>query len=191
MLWCFGVLAGKSHKFLRKSKKTGNSRSKTKHKPLDALTVIQNLKTKSVADTSVAQTRVADWAVKVGVEAKILKTREKENKGFHQKSLWDWRGRIEHDTIECHPHERYVDYLGGKISSFWVEKGGTNGTPKTDMYTKDFNISLKKKGGSQLASGGTGETIASFYAALQYMGVDRNAKKDIDKIMTQIENKFS
>ena len=104
------------------SKKTGNSRSKTKHKPLDALTVIQNLKTKSVADTSVAQTRVADWAVKVGVEAKILKTREKENKGFHQKSLWDWRGRIEHDTIECHPHERYVDYLGGKISSFWVEK---------------------------------------------------------------------
>ena len=104
------------------SKKTGKSRSKTKHKPLDALTVIQNLKTNSVADTSVAQTRVADWAVKVGVEAKILKTREKENKGFHQKSLWDWRGRIEHDTIECHPHERYVDYLGGKISSFWVEK---------------------------------------------------------------------
>ena len=82
---------------------------------------------------------------------------------------------------------------GGKenLSSFWVEKGGTNGTPKTDMYTKDFNISLKKKGGSQLASGGTGETIASFYAALQYMGVDRNAKKDIDKIMTQIENKFA
>ena len=62
------------------SKKTGKSRSKTKHKPLDALTVIQNLKTNSVADTSVAQTRVAaDWAVKVGVEAKILKTRAKEN----------------------------------------------------------------------------------------------------------------
>ena len=103
------------------SKKTGNSRSKTKHKPLDALTVIQNLKTKSVADTSVAQTRVADWAVKVGVEAKILKTREKENKGFHQKSLWDWRGRIEHDTIECHPHERYVDYLGVKLVLFGLK----------------------------------------------------------------------
>ena len=82
---------------------------------------------------------------------------------------------------------------GGKknLSSFWIEKGGTNGTPKTDMYTKNYNISLKKKGGSQLASGGTGETISSFYAALEYMGVDRNAKKDIDKIMKQIEDNFA
>ena len=54
-----------------------------------------------------------------------------------------------------------------------------------------INISLKKKGGSQLASGGTGETISSFYAALEYMGVDRNAKKDIDKIMKQIEDNFA
>ena len=48
------------------SKHTGPSPSKMKQKPLDALTVIQNLKTRSVADTSVSQTRVADWAVKVG-----------------------------------------------------------------------------------------------------------------------------
>ena len=41
--------------------------------------------------------------------------------------------------------------------------GGTDGTPKTDMYNKDYNISLKKKGGSQLASGGKGETIATFH----------------------------
>ena len=82
---------------------------------------------------------------------------------------------------------------GGKknLSSFWIEKGGTNGTPKTDIYTKNYNISLKKKGGSQLASGGSGETISSFYAALEYMGVDRNAKKDIDKIMKQIEDNFA
>ena len=33
------------------------------------------------------------------------------------------------------------------------------------MYTSNFNISLKKKGGSQLASGGTGESVATFYAA--------------------------
>ena len=48
------------------------------------------------------------------------------------------------------------------LSSFWVSFGGTDGTPKTDMYNKDYNISLKKKGGSQLASGGKGETIATF-----------------------------
>lgn len=82
---------------------------------------------------------------------------------------------------------------GGKVnlSPSWKEWGGTNGTPKTDMYTKNYNISLKKAGGSQLASGGTGETISTFYAALEYMGEDRGANKDIDKIMTMIENNFT
>ena len=88
-----------------------------------------------------------------------------------------------------------IQYGGGggkkNLSSFWIEKGGTNGTPKTDMYTKNYNISLKKAGGSQLASGGTGETIATFYAALEYMGEDRGANKDIDKIMTMIEKNFT
>ena len=45
------------------------------------------------------------------------------------------------------------------MTSFWVSFGKNDGTPKTDMYNKDYNISLKKKGGSQLASGGTGESI--------------------------------
>ena len=82
---------------------------------------------------------------------------------------------------------------GGKknLSSSWLEWGGTNGTPKTDMYTSKYNISLKKAGGSQLASGGKGETISTFYAALEYMGEDRSAVKDIDKIMTMIEDNFA
>ena len=81
---------------------------------------------------------------------------------------------------------------GGKsnLSASWVEHGGTNGTPKTDMYTSNYNISLKKKGGSQLASGGTGESIATFYAALEYMGTNKSAKKDISKIMDEIESNF-
>ena len=40
------------------------------------------------------------------------------------------------------------------LSSFWTSHGATNGTPKTDLYTKNFNVSLKKGGGYQLASGG-------------------------------------
>jgi len=82
---------------------------------------------------------------------------------------------------------------GGKanLSPLWIKWGGTNGTPKTDMYTDNYNISLKKKGGSQLASGGKGETIATFNAALELMGSDRKAKKDIDKIMTMVENNFA
>ena len=82
---------------------------------------------------------------------------------------------------------------GGKknLSPSWLEWGGTNGTPKTDMFTSNYNISLKKAGGSQLASGGKGETISTFNAALEYMGEDRDANKDIDKIMSMIEDNFA
>jgi len=82
---------------------------------------------------------------------------------------------------------------GGKknLSSSWLKWGGTNGTPKTDMYTTNYNISLKKAGGSQLASGGKGETISTFNATLEYMGEDRDSNKDIDKIMTMIEDNFA
>ena len=63
-----------------------------------------------------------------------------------------------------------TQFGGGKskanLSDFWIDNGGKDGTPKTDMYSDNYNISLKKKGGSQLASGMTGETIATFNAAL-------------------------
>jgi len=88
-----------------------------------------------------------------------------------------------------------TQYGGGggrsNLSAGWIDHGGTNGTPKTDMYTKQYNISLKKKGGSQLASGGKGETIATFYAALEYLGEDRSSAKEIDKIMSMIEKNFA
>ena len=73
--------------------------------------------------------------------------------------------------------EPMIQYGAGKsksnLSPFWQNpaegvKGGTDGTPKTDMYTSNYQISLKKAGGSQLASGGQGETLATFYAALQH-----------------------
>ena len=76
------------------------------------------------------------------------------------------------------------------LSSNWTKHGATNGTPKTDMYTKKYNISLKKKGGSQLASGSKEETIATFHAALEYMGVSKSSKKDISKIIDDIETNF-
>ena len=88
-----------------------------------------------------------------------------------------------------------TQFGGGKskanLSDFWLDNGGKDGTPKTDMYSKDFNISLKKKGGSQLASGMTGETIATFNAALAYMGTDRKSQKKINEIMTMVEDNFT
>jgi hypothetical protein len=76
------------------------------------------------------------------------------------------------------------------LSALWKEHGGKNGTPKTDMYTKKYNISLKKAGGSQLASGTKEETISTFYAALEYMGEDKSSKPEIAELMTKIEKGF-
>ena len=76
------------------------------------------------------------------------------------------------------------------LSKLWTDHGGKNGTPKTDMYTKKYNISLKKVGGSQLASGTKGETISTFYAALEYISEDKSSKPEIAGLMTQIEKGF-
>ena len=76
------------------------------------------------------------------------------------------------------------------LSALWKEHGGKNGTPKTDMYTKKYNISLKKSGGSQLASGTKEETISTFYAALEYIGEDKSSKPEIAGLMANIEKGF-
>ena len=87
----------------------------------------------------------------------------------------------------------------GTLSPLWkneekpkrTAKGATNTTPKTDMYTDNYNISLKKKGGAQVASGTKEETIATFYAALQYASVDPKTKKLVDNIIKSIEGGFN
>ena len=88
-----------------------------------------------------------------------------------------------------------IQFGGGKskanLSSFWVSKGGSDGTPKTDMYTSTHNISLKKKGGSQLASGAKGETIAMYSAALEYLGSSKSGLTQIKKIQKEIEDNFT
>ena len=92
-----------------------------------------------------------------------------------------------------------IQYGAGKsksnLSSFWQNpakgvKGGTDGTPKTDMYTSNYQISLKKAGGSQLASGGQGETLATFYAALQHFSTDKAGTAVINEVMSAIQDNF-
>lgn len=77
----------------------------------------------------------------------------------------------------------------GNLSAFWTSYGGSDGTPKSDMYTKSYNISLKKSGGSQLGSSGKSETVAMYNAALEYMGGASN--KHLDKILKSIEDNFA
>ena len=75
------------------------------------------------------------------------------------------------------------------LSSFWISHGGTDGTPKTDMFNRQYNISLKKAGGSQLASGAKGETVATYNAALEYMGTN-GVTPEMEKILKMIEEGF-
>jgi len=92
-----------------------------------------------------------------------------------------------------------IQYGAGKsksnLSDFWQNpskgvKGGTDGTPKTDMYTSNYQISLKKAGGSQLASGGQGETLSTFYAALQHFSTDKAGTAVINEVMGAIQDNF-
>ena len=93
-----------------------------------------------------------------------------------------------------------TQYGAGKsksnLSNFWQNpaegiSGGTDGTPKTDMYNKQYQVSLKKAGGSQLASGSKGETMATFYAALQHFSLSKEGGVVMNKIMKAIEDNFT
>ena len=71
----------------------------------------------------------------------------------------------------------------GQLNPKWL---GSNGTPKTDLYSTDgINISLKQKGGSQVMSGYKEETISTFYAAMDSMG--DKAPKEINKLVAQLD----
>ena len=92
-----------------------------------------------------------------------------------------------------------IQYGGGggskNVTSFWKNpaegvRGGTSGTPKTDMYTGDYHISLKKAGGSQLASGTAEETMSTFYASLRQLGDTKEGNQKISVLMDDIQDNF-
>ena len=74
---------------------------------------------------------------------------------------------------------------GGKspsVSPLWNKITGKSvDTAKTDVMTTE-RISLKKKGGSQLMSGGKAESIATLTAALEMVGENKKISSIINKI---------
>ena len=75
-------------------------------------------------------------------------------------------------------------------SALWKQMTGKRvDTPKTDMYTRSHNISLKKKGGSQLMSGKSKETIATLMAALEMSA--EMGPSPVLKVVNNIEKKFT
>ena len=83
----------------------------------------------------------------------------------------------------------------GTLSTEWKDwhtGGRKNTTPKTDMYLGtggvDQRISLKKVGGGQVMSAAAGESIATFNAALTWMGEKDN--KEVGGMIDRISKEF-
>ena len=76
------------------------------------------------------------------------------------------------------------------IGKIYTESGASNKTPKTDIASATFKekISLKKGGGSQLASGAKGESIAIVRSALSEMGAEKGFATGLTNAM---ENQMS
>tara|TARA_Y100001972_G_scaffold100912_1_gene125557 strand:- start:4269 stop:6113 length:1845 start_codon:yes stop_codon:yes gene_type:complete len=67
----------------------------------------------------------------------------------------------------------------------------SEGTPKTDILNSKYRISLKKRGGSQLASGGAGDAKGLFTAGLEfYKKQDSGNSKLADSIIATVDSKF-
>tara|TARA_B100001057_G_scaffold495192_1_gene593603 strand:+ start:9133 stop:10560 length:1428 start_codon:yes stop_codon:yes gene_type:complete len=80
------------------------------------------------------------------------------------------------------------------LGPIWKETGAKNKTPKTDIASSDFKekISLKKAGGSQLASPTKAEAIAIVKAAMSEMGEDRGmATKLVQTMETNMSSLVS
>lgn len=71
------------------------------------------------------------------------------------------------------------------LGPIWKEAGAKNKTPKTDIASSDFRekISLKKAGGSQLASPTKAEAIAIVKAAMSGMGEDSKIANRLVSVM--------
>ena len=78
----------------------------------------------------------------------------------------------------------------GNLTSFWKSHGGSDGTPKADMITPEYSISLKKKGGSQLMSAAKGETLATFHTAMDWWQGGSEGKKFVKGLINEVETKF-
>jgi len=84
----------------------------------------------------------------------------------------------------------------GTLSGFWTKNGGSNATPKTDIFinTKFGDISLKQlASGSQLMSAAAGEAEATFAAASKHDADNSGAvdSKLIQSILTTMKERIT
>jgi hypothetical protein len=84
--------------------------------------------------------------------------------------------------------QKKLKQFGSSRATLNTEWRGKNSTPKTDIIGNNVNISLKKKGGSQVLSGAKQEVISTFFAASKY--VSKNETKMLQDFIDMLEEKM-
>ena len=128
--------------------------------------------------------------------------RAHNNKPFNEGPEWDRVGKFWDDysvpAIELGKNmgkefgisdmEQWGSKGGITTSSRW--KPAKNKTPKTDLKSGKYKISLKKYGGSQLMSGGPDEAISTLDAAMITYSMDKKGRSKIYNAIDDIHNKM-
>ena len=78
--------------------------------------------------------------------------------------------------------------LGGSTASTNPDWKGRDKTPKTDILGGTKKISLKKASGSQLMSAGQAEAISTFEAAMSMYSLDAKGKKQVESVISAIQD---
>jgi hypothetical protein len=84
--------------------------------------------------------------------------------------------------------QKSLKQFGSSRATLNTDWRGRNSTPKTDIIGNNVNISLKKKGGSQVLSGAKEEVISTFFAASKY--VSKNETKMLQDFIDMLEEKM-
>jgi hypothetical protein len=84
--------------------------------------------------------------------------------------------------------QKSLKQFGSSRATLSKDWRGKNSTPKTDIIGNNINISLKKKGGSQVLSGSKEEVISTFFAASRY--VSKNETKLLSNFIDMLEKKM-
>lgn len=84
--------------------------------------------------------------------------------------------------------QKSLKQFGSSRATLSKDWRGTNSTPKTDIIGNNVNISLKKKGGSQVLSGSKEEVISTFFAASRY--VSKRETKLLADFIDMLEKKM-
>jgi hypothetical protein len=84
--------------------------------------------------------------------------------------------------------QKSLKQFGSSRATLNKDWRGRNSTPKTDIIGNNVNISLKKKGGSQVLSGSKEEVISTFFAASKY--VSKKETKLLSDFIGMLEEKM-